>query len=231
MSRKEQIKELEAALREPGLTDGFPSQEACLKWAADVAPLLKFEPSYHATFVGHLERLHLDLSADSLGASLRIMTTQVRMAVADLRAGGGEVVLEAAKAGHPHGRYVHPDRLTELASLTGKFDLAKLCRLLEELDLSFRSGCYFATAMLVRAILDHVAPIFGMTKFTEVANNYAGPQSFGKSMRNLEQSSRNIADQYLHVQVRASETLPTSVQVDFSPDLDVLIGEIVRILK
>lgn len=75
------------------------------------------------------------------------MTTQVRMAVADLRAGGGEEVLEAAKAGHPHGRYVHPDRLTELASLT------------------------------------------------------------------------------------ASETLPTSVQVDFSPDLDVLIGEIVRILK
>ena len=79
--------------------------------------------------------------------------------------------------------------------------------------------------------MDHVPPIFGCKKFSEVANNYAGAKSFKESMLNLENSSRKISDQYLHVQVRASETLPTVRQVDFSNDLDVLLGEIVRILK
>jgi hypothetical protein len=84
--------------------------------------------------------------------------------------------------------------------------------------------------MLTRAILDHVPPIFGSTKFGEVANNYAGAKSFKESMLNLENSSRKISDQYLHVQVRTKETLPTVRQVDFSNDLDVLLAEIVRIL-
>ena len=97
---------------------------------------------------------------------------------------------------------------------------------IEELDLSFRNGCYLATAMLVRAILDHVPPIFGVTTFSAVVK-----KSFRESMLNLENSSRKIADQHLHGQIRDSETLPTARQVDFSPDIDVLLAEIVRILK
>lgn len=72
---------------------------------------------------------------------------------------------------------------------------------------------------------------FNSVKFTEVANSYGGAKSFKDSMLNLENSSRKIADQHLHTQVRKSETLPTVRQVDFSNDLDVLLAEIVRVLK
>src|SRR5207244_7242236 len=96
----------------------------------------------------------------------------------------------------------------------------------------FVAGNFFAVAMLARSILDHVPPIFGVKNFAEVANNYAGgSKSFKQSMQHLENSSRKIADAHLHVQIRSKEVLPTKTQVNFSSDMDVLLGEIVRILK
>jgi hypothetical protein len=84
---------------------------------------------------------------------------------------------------------------------------------------------------LTRALLDHVPPIFLCAKFSEVANNYAGSKSFKESMKHLENSSRKIADQYLHTQIRQKESLPNITQVSFSNDIDVLLSEICRILK
>jgi hypothetical protein len=166
--------------------------------------------------------------------SLRIMIAQAKMAANDLRATAVREPLpeEMAKAGNPKGAYVHPDRLKEIHNIKHKdFDLTKLLQLLKELDLSFRTGCYLAAAMLVRAVLDHVPPILGVSTFAAVANNYAGTRSFRESMLNLENSSRRIADQHLHGQIRSRETLPTARQVDFSPDMDVLLAEIIRVLK
>lgn len=50
-------------------------------------------------------------------------------------------------------------------------------------------------------------------------------------MRNLENSSRKIADQHLHCRIRRSESLPTARQVDFGNDLDVLLAEVARFLR
>jgi hypothetical protein len=128
--------------------------------------------------------------------------------------------------------YVDPDRIEELKGISdARFDLTKLVRLCEELNLAFAGECYLTIAMITRAILDHVPPILGRAKFADVANNYAGSKSFKESMQNLENSSRKIADQHLHGQVRSSETLPTVRQVDFSNDLDVLLAEVSRLLK
>jgi hypothetical protein len=234
MNDSDALRQLEELLKEPGLSKGFPSRQSCLDWASKVAPLLKFDANYHNIFVTHLQRLAMPLSGDSQSASLRIMLAQATMALNDLRATADREPITGgvAKAGNPKGAYVHPDRLRELQAIKHKsFDFAKLVRLLEELNLSFRMGCYLATAMLVRAILDHVPPIFGVGKFAEVANNYSGSKSFRESMLTLENSSRKIADQHLHGRIRESETLPTERQVDFSPDIDVLLAEIIRILK
>jgi hypothetical protein len=234
MDDKERLRQLDELLKERGLSKGFRSREACLEWASSVAPLLKFDPTYHSTFLAHLQRLAMPLSAVSLGASLRIMIAQAKMAANDFRATAAREAIpeEMAKAGNPKGAYVHPDRLKELQTIEHHdFDLRKLLQLLEELDLSFRTGCYLAAAMLVRAVLDHVPPIFGVKTFAEIANNYAGTRSFRESMLNLDNSSRRIADQHLHGQIRSSETLPTARQVDFSPDMDVLLAEIIRVLK
>lgn len=128
--------------------------------------------------------------------------------------------------------YVDASRLAELrAIVAGSWDLKRLVRLVEELNIASANDCHMSTAMLVRAITDHVPPIFGHKTFTELANNYAGAKSFRGSMQHLNLSLRNIADAHLHVQVRSSEILPTGAQVDFRADLDVLLAEVIRVLR
>jgi hypothetical protein len=129
--------------------------------------------------------------------------------------------------------YVDLNRIDELREIaTTQFDLSKLVRLCEELNECYASECYLAVAMLTRAILDHIPPIFRYKKFAEVANNYGGAgRSFRDCMHHLENSSRKIADSYLHLQIRSKEVLPNKTQVNFSSDLDLLLAEIVRILR
>jgi hypothetical protein len=125
------------------------------------------------------------------------------------------------------------ERIEQLRTIqSGEFDLSKLIELCKEINNCFQVESYMAVAMLVRAILDHVPPIFGCKNFAEISNNYAGgSKSFKQSMQHLEMSSRKIADSHLHTQIRKSEILPNRTQVNFSNDLDVLLAEIVRLLK
>lgn len=128
--------------------------------------------------------------------------------------------------------FVDPVRIVELESLeTTRFDISRLAQMCKELNICFSQRCYYATAMLTRSILDHVPPIFNMGSFEEIANNYSGTKSFKASMLHLGKSSRAIADASLHTQIRNKETLLTATQVNFSNDLDVLLAEIVRLLK
>lgn len=128
--------------------------------------------------------------------------------------------------------YVDPDRINALKALpSGQFDLSKLIRMCEELNICFAGECYIGMIMHTRAIIDHVPPIFNCKNFGEVANNYSVARSFKEAMATLETSSRKIADLYLHVQIRNSEALPNTTQVDFSNTLDLLLAEIWRILK
>lgn len=127
--------------------------------------------------------------------------------------------------------YVDPSRLAVLRGVRStKWDLTRLIRMCEELNSANEQGNLISIAMLVRSIVDHVPPIFGRATFTEVANNVAG-RSMKGSLQHLDQSLRNIADGHLHVQIRSSEVLPAPTQVHFRTDLDVLLGEIVRLLK
>jgi len=146
--------------------------------------------------------------------------------------------LQAVKTPEPvntqrsSGFYVDPSRIEDLKSLKHpSFDFSKLIRMCDELNTCYAEECYLAVAMLVRSVLDHVPPIFGCKNFVEVANNYAGAKSFKDSMKNLESSSRKIADSHLHGQIRKSESLPNRTQVNFANDMDVLLAEIVRTLK
>ncbi len=127
--------------------------------------------------------------------------------------------------------YVNLDRINELKKIKNQdFDLTRLIKFCEELNLNFRDQSFLSVAMLVRSILDHAPSIFKLNSFTKVASNY-GSRSFKESMQILDKSSRKIADSFLHTQIRKKESLPTSNQVDFSNNLDVLLAEISRLLK
>lgn len=128
--------------------------------------------------------------------------------------------------------YIDEGRIKELRAIhSEEFSLVRLIRLCEEINVSHRYGSNMSVIMAVRAVMDHVPPVFELSTFSEVANNYKGSRSFKESMSHLDRSSRNIANSYLHTQIRRKEALPTDTQVDFSRDLDVLLQEIVRILK
>lgn len=132
----------------------------------------------------------------------------------------------------PDSTIVDPGRINELYQITSsQFDLSKLIRLCEELNICYANECYFAVVMLARAIVDHIPPIFGYKTFKEVANNYSGGSSFKKTTQNLEHSLKNIANIHLHQTIRTNESLPNQTQVNFSTDLDMLLSEIVRCLK
>lgn len=124
-------------------------------------------------------------------------------------------------------------RLVELHALSpAQFDFKKLIRLCEEINTAYSTGCYFATAMLTRGLLDHVPPLFNKSTFNEVANNYSGGgKSFRDAMQHLENAARKVADAHLHMPIRKSETLPTAQQVNSAVQLDLLLSEIVRITK
>ena len=141
---------------------------------------------------------------------------------------GGRETTPAIKARSP---YVNSTRIEELQKVkSSSFDLTKLIQMCVELNICSERDALLAVPLLVRGILDHVPPIFGKQNFGEVANNY-GSKSFKDSMSHLENSSRKIADSYLHLHIRAKESLPNQTQIDFSRDLDVLLQEIVRLLK
>lgn len=126
--------------------------------------------------------------------------------------------------------YVDPARIAALAGVKStNWDLARLTAMCGEINVVYQHNCFVSVALLVRAIIDHVPPIFGQLNFAGVANQYNGAASFKKSMQNLQLSLRNIADAHIHTQVRQREVLPSSVQVDFRNDLDVLLAEILRI--
>lgn len=127
--------------------------------------------------------------------------------------------------------FININRVSELREIKDdQFDLLKLIKFCEELNDNYQRGNFYSVAMLGRSIINHIPPILGFKKFTEVANNYGG-KSFKGNMANLQNSMKNIADNFLHETIRKKENLPNSNQVNFSQDLDVLLGEIVRKLS
>lgn len=153
----------------------------------------------------------------------------VEEAIGDLtRAERPKQVRPPAPAEHSQKTsYVAAQRLSEIRSLPeDRWDFAKLNQLCVELNAAHNTGSHYATAMLVRAITDHIPPLFEVETFTQLASN-VGTRSFKEAMLHLDKGLRKIADGCLHQHIRRRESLPTEQQVNFSPYLDLLLGEIV----
>jgi len=136
----------------------------------------------------------------------------------------------AAKARTPAAglALIAESRIDELRKLSlAKFDFRKLIRLCEEINIAYAGGCHFATAMLTRALLDHVPPIFGKGNFDEVADHHGG-KSVKEALRHLNSTSKSVAHVLLHEQIGKHVTLPTAQQVDCRQPLDLLLAEIVK---
>lgn len=130
--------------------------------------------------------------------------------------------------------YVDPSRIIALQGLSGaKWDFLRLLELCREINVAWANHCHLSTAMLLRTILNHVPPVLGFATFVEVASNYGGSKekSFKQIMQRLEASLRSIADSHLHRAIRTREDVPSSTQVDFAAELDLLLSEVIRVAR
>ena len=126
------------------------------------------------------------------------------------------------------GYFVHLKRIEELSQLEFPlFDFKKVVQICNEMNNCLKMENFFALGCLQRMLIDHIPPVFGFKTFTEVTNNY-GSKSFKAHMTHLEKSLRKISDSYLHQTIRKAEILPNIKTVDFSSDIDVLLGETIR---
>lgn len=131
----------------------------------------------------------------------------------------------------PKDLFVDEERIKQLERIENThWDLLKLNKFLEELNIAYTSKCFLTVPLIIRAIIDHVPPIFKKNNFNEVSGSY-GSRSFRDSMTHLNKSSRKIADSLLHSHIREKEILPNKTQINFRQDLDVLLQEIVRLHK
>jgi hypothetical protein len=82
--------------------------------------------------------------------------------------------------------------------------------------------------MLVRALMDHVPPLFGVKSFEQVASN---ADRSVKHLLTALQSAKPIGDRALHVQIAQRVPLPTAQQVDLKPHVDVLLEHVIGQLE
>lgn len=125
--------------------------------------------------------------------------------------------------------YVSKSRISELGELKGRYDFSKLISLLNELNKAYEQEMYYSVGCIVRAVIDHIPPVFGCRSFNEISNNYSGTKSFKEAMKGLNEQMRKVTDSYLHTPIREKEVAPVEQQVEARSSLDLLLSEIIRI--
>ena len=187
------------------------------------------------------DQIHYEMHGSARAVAdkyLEIFDKRVDLALREFELGrvnGAPIEVNAgapAQSSLPAGPdYVSAERLQGLREIkSSHFDLGKLVRLCEELNSNYSAGNYFSVAMLVRAIMDHVPPIFSAKTFEEVRASHGG-RSFKEHMAHLDKSHRKMADDFLHGHVRRREVLPTNTSIHFAPALDALLGEVIAHLR
>jgi hypothetical protein len=113
------------------------------------------------------------------------------------------VVSPAATPAEPRDNaYVDAGVLAALSAATesSPFELSKLLQLLEELNGTCQAGYVYAPHMLLRAVLDHVPPLFGQPHFAGVVSNHGWGRTDRRYMQRLA-IFRDQADDALHRQI------------------------------
>ncbi len=126
--------------------------------------------------------------------------------------------------------FLSPDLIDQLIGMNTEnlsFDLTRLIRYCQEINNAFEINNYHSVIFLARAILDHCPPIFGQPNFESVAAQVGG-KPFSEITNRLNLSLKKIADYHIHKQISKKEVLPVEEELDFSNDLNFLLGRIVE---
>lgn len=131
----------------------------------------------------------------------------------------------------PTQDFVDAALVARVASLSGQpFNLAKLTSFTMELNENYSRGNYLSCSLLIRAIINHVPPLFGQRKFSQVVANSG--RSVRSILSQLEEGARDIGDLHSHEIIDGYSTPPTKNQIEpYKPPFEVLYREIERRLQ
>ena len=127
--------------------------------------------------------------------------------------------------------FVEEEVLTKLKKIKNpNFDLSKLIRFIEELNDAYKYGNYLSSILVLRAIINHIPPIFGLSAFSQIVAH--SPKSIKSILARLEDEARPIADLHNHMMIRKLEHLPTKSQIEpYKSSLEILLNEIINKLE
>jgi hypothetical protein len=109
---------------------------------------------------------------------------------------------------------------------SGRLDCSKLIRMCEELNDAYSRANFISATLLIKAIMNHVPPVFHVETFAQVVAN-AG-RSVKSILGRLENEARPVADLHTHIQMRTSESLPSKNQLEpYKAAFEVLIHQII----
>jgi hypothetical protein len=127
--------------------------------------------------------------------------------------------------------FLHTEVLLRLKAVQGaRLDPSKLVKMCEELNDAYARGNYISSALLLRAIVNHVPSVFGASTFSEVVSQSG--RSIKAILARLNDDARPIADLHTHILMRQTEHLPTKNQLEpYKASFEVLIQEVLASLS
>jgi len=189
-------------------------------------------------FVGAVKRIG-DPDLSSMVASLNTSPERINEAH-ELRAElfvAVDALKEAAKDPNYSTRaasnaaFLNSEVLMRLKAVqSSRLDPGKLVKMCEELNDAYARGNYISSVLLLRAIINHIPPVFGADTFSEVVAQ-AG-RSVKAILTRLNEDARPIADLHTHMLMRRKENLPTKNQIEpYKTSFEVLIQEVLARLN
>lgn len=144
--------------------------------------------------------------------------------------GGNSLFTDGTPSEHEH--YVSRDHIRELRTLQQipNFDVRRLDCLLGELNSAWENKNWLTVPILVRTIVDFVAPLFGSKDFEQVVANWQGP-SEKKILQTLVVVGKNAGNIATHRQIDTQSTMPVSQQADFRPAMAHLLEQVITALE
>lgn len=123
--------------------------------------------------------------------------------------------------------FLNIEVLDELKKIQNtKYDTKKLKKICDELNDSYSRANYLSCALLIRAVMNHIPPIFNVETFSQIVANSG--RSVKAVLSHLESQARPIADLHTHLLIRAKEQVPTKHQIEpYKPSFEILIQEII----
>ncbi|MDX2054029.1 MAG: hypothetical protein SFV15_16635 [Polyangiaceae bacterium] len=165
---------------------------------------------------------HLISDAHELRAELLVVCDALAESAADP---------DFATCGAARGAFLCPDLIEQLRALPQvPLDPKKLIRMCEELNEAYARANYISTALLVRAIMNHIPPVFGQENFEQVVSQVG--RTLKGMFERLQNEARPVADIHTHQVMRKTEHLPTKNQLEPSkPGFELLLQEVVTRLQ